>query len=65
MWAAFLLTHMQNKSHYVKEMLGTKLFKGRAVSDLWQTAVVAHTGRQATATVTETKEIMQNRVRFP
>lgn len=56
---------MQNKSHYVKEMLGTKLFKGRAVSDLWQTAVVAHTGRQATATVTETKEIMQNRVRFP
>lgn len=45
MWATFLLTHMQNKSYYEKEMLGTKLSKGCAVSDLWQTALVAHTGK--------------------
>lgn len=56
---------MQNKSHYVKEVLGTQLSKEYAVSDLWQTALVAHTGRQATPTVIETEEMMQNRVRFP
>lgn len=36
---------MQNKSYYEKEMLGTKLCKECAVSDLWQTALVAHIGK--------------------